>query len=64
MSFRDLIEFIAHVSDCYKEETTNFPQELIEILSFHHAELESELREKIVGSIVLLRKKDVIDSST
>lgn len=36
----------------------------MEILSTHHEELESDLREKIVGSLVLLRRKDVIDSST
>lgn len=29
----------------------------------HHATLESELREKIVGSLVLLRRKEVIDST-
>lgn len=64
ISFLDLIEFIAHVSDCYKEETKEFPQQLIEILSAHHATLEPELREKIVGSLVLLRRKEIIDSNT
>lgn len=29
----------------------------------HHATLESELREKIVGSLVLLRRKEIIDST-
>ena len=33
------------------------------MLNAHHEELESELREKIVGSLVLLRRKDIIDSS-
>ncbi|KIY01066.1 uncharacterized protein Z520_03732 [Fonsecaea multimorphosa CBS 102226] len=64
ISFRDLIEFVAHVADCYREETREFPKQLIEILSAHHATLEPELREKIVGSLVLLRKKDIIDSHT
>ena len=64
ISFRDLIEFVAHVSDCYKEETKEFPGQLIQILSTHHATLEGELREKIVGSLVLLRKKEIIDSNT
>lgn len=44
--------------------TAKFPDELIELLSLHHDELEHELRDKIVGSLVLLRNKDVIDSST
>ena len=42
----------------------SFPQELIDILTLHHTVLEPELREKIVGSLVLLRKKNIIDSTT
>ena len=64
ISFRDLIEFVAQVSDCYKTQTKEFPAQLIDILSSHHATLEPQLREKIVGSLVLLRKKEVIDSIT
>ena len=52
------------MADCYIETTQSFPRELIELLAQHHASLESELREKIVGSLVLLRRKDVLDSST
>jgi protein SDA1 len=59
-----LIDFVSHVADCYPTITKDFPHELIEILSLHHATLEPELREKIVGSLVLLRKKEVIDSNT
>ncbi|PGG98763.1 protein SDA1 [Blastomyces parvus] len=64
ISLRDLIEFIAHVADCYKDITKNFANELVEILTLHHAVLEPDLREKIVGSLVLLRKKEIIDSAT
>ncbi|KAI9932113.1 hypothetical protein ASPWEDRAFT_132696 [Aspergillus wentii DTO 134E9] len=64
ISLRELIDFIAHVADCYPEITKEFPQQLIDMLSQHHLVLESELREKIVGSLVLLRKKDIIDSAT
>jgi len=64
ISFRDLIDFIAHVADCYPELTAQFPEDLKSMLISHHAELESELREKIVGSLVLLRKKDIIDSTS
>ncbi|MCJ1250753.1 Severe Depolymerization of Actin [Trapelia coarctata] len=63
VSLRDLIDFTSHVADCFPEVTAKFPEELIQILTLHHHELESELREKIVGSLVLLRRKDVIDSS-
>ena len=64
ISLRDLIDFVAHVADCYPEITKDFPGELIEILSKHHAVLDPDLREKIVTSLVLLRKKDIIDSAT
>jgi protein SDA1 len=64
ISLRDLVDFVSHVADCYPVIAANFPNDLIQILSLHHAELEVELRDKIVGSLVLLRNKDVIDSST
>jgi protein SDA1 len=63
ISLRDLIDFISHVADCYPDIAKNFPEQLIGMLLAHHATLEPELREKIVGSLVLLRKKDVIDST-
>ena len=64
ISLRDLIDFISHVADCYPQITKDFPRELIDILATYHVSLEPELREKIVGSLVLLRKKEIIDSST
>jgi protein SDA1 len=63
VSFRDLIDFVAHVADCFPEDTAGFTEDLKTILTLHHAELESELREKIVASLVLLRRKEIIDSS-
>lgn len=62
-SFKDILEFVAQVSDCYKSQTKDLPQQLIDILSTHHEQLEPELREKIVGSLVLVRKKELIDST-
>ncbi|KAJ0425712.1 SDA1-domain-containing protein [Aspergillus carlsbadensis] len=64
ISLRELIDFIAHVADCYPDITKNFVQELIDMLTQHHLLLEPELREKIVGSLVLLRKKELMDSAT
>ncbi|KAL9011908.1 MAG: hypothetical protein Q9173_003290 [Seirophora scorigena] len=63
ISFRDLIDFVSHVADCYPTLTAQFPNDLIHVLNFHHGHLEPELREKIVGSLVLLRRKEIIDSS-
>ncbi|RAL16703.1 SDA1 family protein, partial [Aspergillus homomorphus CBS 101889] len=64
ISLRELIDFIAHVADCYPEITKDFPQQLMDILTQHHLILQPELREKIVGSLVLLRKKELLDSAT
>lgn len=64
VSLRELIDFVAHVADCYPEITRAFPQDLISLLTLHHAELQHELRDKVVGSLSLLRNKDVVDSST
>lgn len=60
----DLIDFVAHTADCYPKATAQLPQDLIQIISLHHEELQPELRDKIVGSLGLLRNKDIIDSST
>ena len=62
VTFRDLVDFVAHVADCYPDLTTAFFGDLSDIFTVHHVELEPELREKIVGSLVLLRKKDLVDS--
>lgn len=63
IALKDLIDFISHVADRYPDLTSKFPEDLTQILLHHHEVLEYELRDKIVGSIVLLRNKDVIDST-
>lgn len=62
-SFHNLIDLIAHVAECYPEETKDFPDELKDILAEHHAVLHPELREKIVGALLMMRRKDIIDSA-
>ncbi|KAH7153067.1 SDA1-domain-containing protein [Dactylonectria macrodidyma] len=63
-SFHNIIDLIAHVAECYKEETQSFANDLSTILTQHHAVLHPELREKIAASIMLLRRKEIIDSTT
>lgn len=63
VKLRDQIDFVSHVADCYPKQTSEFPEQLIDLLSNHHALLESELRDKLVGALVLLRNKEVIDSA-
>ncbi|TDZ35074.1 Protein SDA1 [Colletotrichum spinosum] len=61
-SFHNLVDLIAHTADLYPKHAGAFPDDLKAILLQHHEVLHPELREKIVGSLALLRKKDVIDS--
>ncbi|KAL2132209.1 hypothetical protein VTI74DRAFT_4096 [Chaetomium olivicolor] len=61
--FHDLVDLVAHVADLYPDLTAPFPDHLKQLLNQHHATLDKELREKVVGSLVLLRRKDVIDST-
>lgn len=62
--FHDLVDLVAHVADLYPDLTASYPDHLKELLNRHHATLDRELREKIVGSLTLLRRKDVIDSTS
>lgn len=61
-SLCDQIDFVAHVASCYPDLTPDFPQELLHLLTVHHEFLEPELCEKLVSSLVLLRKKGLLDS--
>ncbi|CAK7263751.1 Severe Depolymerization of Actin [Sporothrix epigloea] len=61
-AFHDLIDLLAHIADCYPEALRSFPGDLAAILTQHHAVLHPELRDKIVGSLGLLRRKDILDS--
>ncbi|KAH6608180.1 hypothetical protein Trco_004493 [Trichoderma cornu-damae] len=63
-SFHNMIDLIAHVADCYPDETRTFQDDLKAIVSQNHETLHPELREKVVGSLVLLRRKEVIDSTS
>ncbi|PNS18198.1 Protein sda1 [Sphaceloma murrayae] len=62
VSIREQIDFVAHVADCYPVLCADFPNDLTSLLEKHHAVLDSELRDKVVGSLVLLRRKEIIDS--
>ncbi|KAI2616285.1 SDA1-domain-containing protein [Hypoxylon sp. NC1633] len=63
ITFREQIDLIAHCAELYPQITAAFPDALKDVLTKHHAVLEPTLREKIVSSLSLLRRKDVIDSN-
>ncbi|KAI3541994.1 hypothetical protein CSPX01_07221 [Colletotrichum filicis] len=62
-SFHNIVDLLAHTVDLYPKHAVAFPDDLKAILLQHHEVLHPELREKIVGALALLRKKDVIDST-
>ncbi|KAI0906445.1 SDA1-domain-containing protein [Ustulina deusta] len=62
-TFREHMDLIAHCAEKYPDITAAFPDSLRDILTTHHATLDPTLREKIVTSLSLLRRKEVIDSA-
>ncbi|KAI0393249.1 SDA1-domain-containing protein [Xylariaceae sp. FL0594] len=62
-TFKEHMDLIAHCAEKYPEITASFPDSLRDILMTHHATLDATLREKIVTSLSLLRRKEVIDST-
>ncbi|KAI0472352.1 SDA1-domain-containing protein [Xylaria cf. heliscus] len=62
-TFREHMDLIAHCAEKYPDITATFPDSLRDILTTHHATLDPALREKIVTSLSLLRRKEVIDSA-
>ncbi|GAP83743.1 putative SDA1 domain protein [Rosellinia necatrix] len=62
-TFREHMDLIAHCAEKYPDITATFPDSLRDILTAHHATLDPTLREKLVTSLSLLRRKDVIDSA-
>ncbi|KAF9338001.1 Protein SDA1 [Podila minutissima] len=62
--FQDLINFIAQVSPCYPEETKEFPDQIITLLSKHYQILNAELRRTMVSALVLLRNREMISSTS
>ncbi|KAI1172342.1 SDA1-domain-containing protein [Nemania sp. FL0916] len=62
-TFREHMDLIAHCAEKFPDITATFPDSLRDILTAHHATLDPALREKIVTSLSLLRRKEVIDST-
>ena len=55
-----LTMFIAHVSHNYSEETSHFPQELMDLLSEHGLDMDPELRSSLCRALMLVRNKGLI----
>ncbi|EIM80619.1 protein required for actin cytoskeleton organization and cell cycle progression [Stereum hirsutum FP-91666 SS1] len=60
--FRELVSFIAQVSQCYPKETADFPSHLSTLLLEHYGALSPDTRHNLVQNLVMLRNKNVITS--
>jgi len=54
---------LTKVANYYSDYTVQFPEQLAQLLFEHHASLSPEVREKLVQSLVILRKKGVITAT-
>ncbi|KAI0747789.1 actin cytoskeleton organization and cell cycle progression protein [Daedaleopsis nitida] len=62
--FRELVSFIAQVSQCYPKETTDFPSHISTLLLESYGTLSPDTRKSLVQNLVMLRNKEVITSIT
>ncbi|KAK6494665.1 protein SDA1-like protein [Huso huso] len=60
----ELVMFLAQVGHCYREQLTNFPQELKELLFCHHTVLAHDLRMTFCKALILLRNKDLLNPTS
>ncbi|NXL75531.1 SDA1 protein, partial [Leptocoma aspasia] len=56
----ELLMFLAQVAHCYPEHMASFPQQLKELLSYHHTVLDPDLRMTFCKALILLRNKNLI----
>ncbi|KAK2165091.1 hypothetical protein LSH36_55g08041 [Paralvinella palmiformis] len=59
----NLIMFLAQVSDCYKVDLENFPQELHDLLQNHATVLHPDMRMILCKALILLRNKGHISAT-
>nr|XP_013806954.1 PREDICTED: protein SDA1 homolog [Apteryx mantelli mantelli] len=60
----ELVMFLAQVAHCYPEHMANFPQQLKELLSYHHTVLDTDLRMTFCKALILLRNKNLINPTS
>ncbi|XP_010707960.1 protein SDA1 homolog [Meleagris gallopavo] len=60
----ELVMFLAQVAHCYPEQMANFPQQLKELLSYHHTVLDADLRMTFCKALMLLRNKNLINATS
>jgi protein SDA1 len=56
----ELIIFLSHVVNCYKDIASSFPDQLISVLSNNYQTIPAPLRKSMVQALILLRNKDFV----
>lgn len=56
----ELVMFMAQVAQCYPNELTNFPQQIIDLLLKHNTVLDNDMRMTFCKSLILLRNKNLL----
>ncbi|KAI9323748.1 SDA1-domain-containing protein [Dichotomocladium elegans] len=59
----ELVTFISQVCQCYPKETTEFPQQIVDLLEQHCVVLHPEVRKSFVQALILLRNKNCRDKA-
>lgn len=59
-SLDELVMFLAQVAQCYPQELTTFPQQIIDVLDKHNAILDNNMRMAFCKALILLRNKNLI----
>ncbi|KAL8206640.1 UNVERIFIED_CONTAM: Protein SDA1 [Gekko kuhli] len=60
----ELVMFMAQVGHCYRDHLADFPQQLKDLLSYHHTMLDPDLRMTFCRALILLRNKNLINPTS
>eukprot|EP01138_Halocafeteria_seosinensis_P000707 gb/GECG01000724.1/.p1 GENE.gb/GECG01000724.1/~~gb/GECG01000724.1/.p1 ORF type:complete len:808 (+),score=147.02 gb/GECG01000724.1/:1-2424(+) len=60
-SFKDLVNFLSHVTPCYPERLRDFPKELMDLIEEHGSILEGDTRKTIVQCLMIMRNRGFIE---
>jgi len=59
--FTELVTFMSHVAVCYKDECALLPTSIMELLETHANILHTDVRAKLLQSLIMLRNKGMLD---
>jgi len=59
--FTDLVSFMSHVASSYREECSELPASLLELMDNNASTLHPDVRAKLLAALIHLRNKSIID---